>query len=296
MSKNITAGFKAHLGQEVTTLACCWKLSLRDGTVYGYTNLDVDLFFQSVLYSASSGSIDTNISSSLDMTASTIESYGLLDNVTITEEDLLAGRFDGAQIELFLVNYMNLTQGKMMLMTGEIGRITIENGKFTAQIEDLMTYLDHTILEVYSYHCRVKTFADERCKLNIADYTFVGNHVTEVIGENMFETDIDMDNKMFTYGHLVWTTGANVGLTSDVKTYENDRASSPAYNGVMTLFQNAPYAVQVGDTFTAVAGCDRTPETCKARGNFVNYRGEPFIKGIDKLYSYYPTNPEGIQD
>ena len=48
------------------------------------------------------------------------------------------------------------------------------------------------------------------------------------------------------------------------------------------LFHLEPY--MLGDTYTIVAGCDKTAATCKARyANLVNFRGEPFIPGTDAI-------------
>jgi len=38
--KSITPQLQNHLEQEVTTLTTCWRLTRRDGTVLGFTELD----------------------------------------------------------------------------------------------------------------------------------------------------------------------------------------------------------------------------------------------------------------
>ena len=46
-----------------------------------------------------------------------------------------------------------------------------------------------------------------------------------------------------------------------------------------------PYTVQVGDGVTAIAGCDKTSETCKDKfSNLINFRGFPTIPGMDQLF------------
>ncbi len=79
----------------------------------------------------------------------------------------------------------------------------------------------------------------------------------------------------FTYGLVTWLTGQNAGYKMDV------RQSSP---GSITLALPMTYPIAVGDTFTIVAGCDKTTSTCRQRfGNFVNFRGEPYIPGTDAV-------------
>ena len=46
----------------------------------------------------------------------------------------------------------------------------------------------------------------------------------------------------------------------------------------------------VGDTFNAIAGCDKTISTCIAKfNNAVNFRGEPYVPGMDKMLATAAT-------
>jgi hypothetical protein len=86
---------------------------------------------------------------------------------------------------------------------------------------------------------------------------------------------INYQQGYFTYGVVSWLTGQNAGYKMDV------RQSSP---GSITLALPMTYPIAVGDTYSIVAGCDKTASTCRQRfGNFVNFRGEPFIPGTDAI-------------
>ncbi len=79
----------------------------------------------------------------------------------------------------------------------------------------------------------------------------------------------------FSYGLLTWLTGANAGYKMDVRT---------SSVGSITLALPMPNPIAVGDTYSVVAGCDKTAATCKGRfNNFINFRGEPFIPGTDAI-------------
>jgi uncharacterized phage protein (TIGR02218 family) len=42
--------------------------------------------------------------------------------------------------------------------------------------------------------------------------------------------------------------------------------------------------IQAGDTFNAIAGCDKTKQTCIGKfSNIINFRGEPDVPGMDKM-------------
>jgi uncharacterized phage protein (TIGR02218 family) len=45
-----------------------------------------------------------------------------------------------------------------------------------------------------------------------------------------------------------------------------------------------PFAVEEGDSYSLQAGCDKTLPTCITRfNNALNFRGEPFVPGTDKM-------------
>ncbi len=57
-------------------------------------------------------------------------------------------------------------------------------------------------------------------------------------------------------------------------------------NSMITLVLPMGSSVQVGDTFTIVAGCDKSRETCASKfNNILNFRGFPDVPGVDKLLS-----------
>jgi uncharacterized phage protein (TIGR02218 family) len=80
-----------------------------------------------------------------------------------------------------------------------------------------------------------------------------------------------------TGGRLTWTSGANAGLSVEIKVH---RAIGGADE--FDLWQRAPQAIAVGDAFTAAAGCDKTHATCRAKfANVENFRGFPHMPGND---------------
>ncbi|MFP3554245.1 DUF2163 domain-containing protein [Paraburkholderia sp. SIMBA_049] len=81
----------------------------------------------------------------------------------------------------------------------------------------------------------------------------------------------------FAFGVVKWLTGLNAGASSEVKAF------AP---GVVTLAMQPVFPVQVGDTYSIIAGCDKQPGTCGGRwNNIIHFRGEPFIPGVDTMMS-----------
>ena len=82
----------------------------------------------------------------------------------------------------------------------------------------------------------------------------------------------------FDQGLITWTGGANSGYQMEVKTSTG--------SGVMTLYAAMPNPTVIGDTYSLIAGCDKTLTTCKAKfNNVANFRGFPHIPGTDRLLS-----------
>ena len=80
-----------------------------------------------------------------------------------------------------------------------------------------------------------------------------------------------------TAGKLTWISGDNTGLSVEIKVHR-------AINGTdeFDLWQRAPQAIKIGDTFRVMAGCDKTHATCRAKfKNTVNFRGFPHMPGND---------------
>lgn len=79
----------------------------------------------------------------------------------------------------------------------------------------------------------------------------------------------------FAYGKVKWLTGANAGYSMEVRSF------AP---GAVTIVLPMEYPIAIGDTYTITAGCDKQFGTCKNRwNNVVNFRGEPYIPGIDTV-------------
>lgn len=89
----------------------------------------------------------------------------------------------------------------------------------------------------------------------------------------------------FNDGFVTWTSGANEGRSTPVKTWV-------ASGATFTFWLPTPYPIQVGDTYTAVAGCDKELTTCRDKfGNVINFGGFPTIPGRNETLSYGPPGP-----
>jgi uncharacterized phage protein (TIGR02218 family) len=272
--KTLPPGLDAHVAGEVTTLAFCWKLTRRDGTVLGFTDHDRDIVVDAVTYRAASGMSPSAISASADLRVDELDIEGILSSEAIAEDDVLRGLYDYAELSLYLVNYQQPEEGALLLRTGWMGEITLRDGQFVAELRGLTQALQQTIGDIYSAGCRAR-FGDARCGKNKTTFTVSGT-VDAVHGLHGFSDAARTEaSGHFALGSVIFTSGVNEGLEMEVKAFAGGRFefSLPIYS---------PPAI--GDSYDAVAGCDKAFETCVVRfNNALNFRGEPHVPGTDKI-------------
>lgn len=261
-----------HQAGGTTTLAYCWKITRLDGQVFGFTSVDIDLPFAGQLYQAATGFTPSAMAQNADLSVANLEVTGMLDSASITESDLLAGRWDGAAVEIFEVNYLNLTMGRMILRTGTLGNVSSGRVAFHAELRGLTQQLQQPVGAVYQAACDA-TFGDARCGLNAVALQVTGA-VSGVTSRRVFATALAQVADYFGAGFILWNTGLSAGLKMEVRDFAG---------GAFTLVQQMPFDIAVGDTFTATPGCrHRRTEDCGAKwNNVINFRGFPDLPQND---------------
>ncbi|MBX6321728.1 MAG: DUF2163 domain-containing protein [Rhodospirillaceae bacterium] len=163
--KSVSTALAQHLSGPVTTLACLWRLTRRDGTVLGFTDHDQDVVVDGFTYLASAGYDRSTIASSAGLAVDNLEIQGIIDHDLIREQDLRAGLWDHAEVEVFLVNWADPSQGLVRLRRGRLGEVVATTGGlFRVELRGLTQALSQTIGEVYTATCRAD-LGDARCRL-----------------------------------------------------------------------------------------------------------------------------------
>lgn len=166
--KSISSGLKAHLAGGVTTLAVCWLIVRADGTQFAYTTLDANLTVGGVTYSSTHGFSRTAITTGSTGEVDDLEVLGYFSDDGITRVDLINGLFDYASIELFLVNWADLTQGILRLRRGWLGEcVSNPDGSFHTELRGLAFALTQEFGNVYLPFCRAD-LGDAKCRVPIA--------------------------------------------------------------------------------------------------------------------------------
>jgi len=279
--KTFDPSLAAHLQQERTTLAHCYRLTRRDGVRFGFTSHDRDLSIAGLTYKAGDGLTATTLESTGDLRANNQDIQVILSDNRLTEADILAGLYDYASLDVFLVNWQSppavlSPQTVVWLQTARFGEIEVKGGQFVAETWGLSHALEHQIPALVSPTCRAARLGDSACKVSLALYTFFYVVGTVINLRTFTHTDAVQATDFFRYGTLRFTSGPLNGRECTVKDY-ND--------GTFTLIEDAP-GLAAGQTFQAIRGCDRLFATCRdVFQNVVNFRGEPphLLPGVDKL-------------
>ncbi|MFW0776986.1 MAG: DUF2163 domain-containing protein [Rickettsiales bacterium] len=277
--KQISTSLEAHISGEVTTLATCWKLKRRDNVIMGFTNHDKDILFDGVVYRADTGFTPTVVENTSAASVDNLDIEGMISASSITEADILAGLYDFAEIEIFLLNYNDTSQGALKLRRGWLGEVSLHKQQFVAEVRGLTQRLSQTIGELYSPSCRA-TLGDHRCKVVLSGHTVTGSVTSVGSTQEFFDTARTEESGLFTFGLITFTSGANNGLSMEIKEYYYNVSSG----GRIILALPVPYSIDSGDTYSLSKGCDKTITTCFERfDNVVNFRGEPNVPGIDRM-------------
>jgi uncharacterized phage protein (TIGR02218 family) len=228
------------------------------------------------IYSPAEGLSTSAIRTSETTGVDNFDARGVITDDRITDTDLLAGKYDNAKVRLFMVNYKDLTQGSLILLSGYIGEINFSDGMFNAEVRSLFQKLGQQIGQVTSATCRVKRFGDFRCK---KDLTALSNArvVATVTSTTVIRFASDSNaTDYYSDGELEMRDGPNRGEWREIKSHVLSGGQA-----VITLHLPFPFAISPGEHGVLTAGCNRSLDACITFDNVVNFRGEPYLPGTD---------------
>ena len=280
----VSTGFQAHLSEGVTTVARLWKVTRRDGVVYGFTDHDLDVQMDGLVYKADTGMTAHALSQTTGLSVDNTEALGVLSTDAISEKDIRAGRYDGAEVEAWLVNWRDASQ-RFLRFRGKVGELAREAGGFRAELNGLSEAMNQPQGRAYQSPCSA-VLGDEKCRFDL-DQTGYSVELDLVSNEDetvfRFEDMALYPNDWFVRGRFTVLSGEAEGLSGIIK---NDTTGEDGARTI-ELWEALRADMQSGDRVRLEAGCDKLPSTCRKKfNNFLNFRGFPDIPGEDWLMSY----------
>ncbi len=264
----------AILAQELCAFAFCWRLERRDGVTIGLTSHDRALRVEGLDYAPAPGITPSAILRGGDPRAELTEVAGALSSAALSEVDLDAGRWDGARAALHLTEWTAPGVLWLELARGTLGSVAKSGQGYSVALKGLGALLGAAAAPATSPTCRAR-LGDADCTVDLRPRQVVAPLV-EAEGERVrFE---GLGAGLYGFGTVRWLTGPCAGIGQMIVDQDGDD---------LFLAEPPPLAVAPGMRALVTQGCDKRLATCAGRfGNAVNFRGEPFLPGIDLLTRY----------
>lgn len=280
---DISPAFQEILDTGATHLSRCWKIIRSDGFELGFTDHDQNLFFDETEFVASTGMSASSIEASTGLSVDNSQAIGALSAESLKDEDILAGRYDGAEVLQWLVDWQDI-ENRVLLFRGSLGEMRQSNGAFEVELRGLSEKMNRALGRAFVKTCD-RELGDGKCgfDLDTPGFSYTGA-VLDVNSNASFVPD-DLSafaQGWFSHGEVSWLDGANAGLRSLVK-------QDVTLDGVrrLELWEETPFAISAGYQYRVVAGCDKRSATCRNKfSNFLNFRGFPHMPGDDWVTAY----------
>lgn len=280
--KAISTELLAHKRLTATTLCFLLRIRCKDGTNYGFTDIDLDLTYDDgdgpLVYSAKHGFTPSSVESEDKLAVNNGDLYGMFGDLVgdITPEEIRAGKMDFAQVYIYQVNYEDLSMGHEWMGRGSIGEGTVNNGQFTFEYRSLSQPTKQTVCEAYSLTCRAQ-YGDARCGKELV---WVNGTVTSLGADptTIFTaSDVSGGTGYYDPGVIKFTSGKNANKQIEVDSFTS--------GGQIRLLFPVYYPLEIGDTFQIRIDCNKRADTtgCKDPRRWgspewrLHFRGEPTI-------------------
>lgn len=274
--KQISDAFAARLVADDTTLCACWRFVRADGAVFGATDHDVELVLEGVSYIPSAGIGGVTFESSSGLAPGRATANGALSLDFISEDDLDAGLWDGARVDVWNVDW-RATEHRIAVWSGRLSEVSRRGRAFTAELVSLKADLETSIGRVYARKCDADV-GDARCGVGIEALGFRGDGVVvDVLAPGAFRAAglEGFDPGWFEDGALAWQSGANSGMSVRVLRHTSVEIG---------LSETPRFAIEPGHTFRVSAGCNKTFAMCGQKfANRISFRGFPHMPGADAV-------------
>lgn len=279
----MNAGLAAHLATGLTTVCQCWQVIRRDGVSYGFTDHDQTLTFGGQTFRADSGLTAHTLMQGTGLAVDNTEAMGILSSASITDADIEAGRFDGAEVSVWLVNWRDVG-ARTLRFRGTMGEIRRGAGAFHAELRGLTEGLNQPQGRVYQRGCSA-VLGDAACRFALDTPGYAALRDAQEVRDAQvftFAALAGFQPRWFERGRLSVLSGDGAGLYGIIK---HDQ-TGPDGRRVIELWEPIRATVARGDALRLDPGCDRRAETCRTKfNNMVNFQGFPFIPGEDWLIS-----------
>lgn len=265
--------------------ADCYTLTLPSGQVLRWSGSDVAVSFGGNTFGLGPGITRNRLRWVVGVEVSTLD-LTLTDNVgtLIAGQGLMAfvrsrGLY-GARVVLeraFWAFGDTAPRGALVWFAGSVADCKVD--RYGAQVtvnSDLERLNVMVPRDVYQPGC-LNTLYDSLCGVQRANFTMAGQATggTGALCLAFAHSRPEVPAGYCDLGVITMTSGANAGRSRTVKQHTT---------GQIVVLQPWGFPVQAGDTFTVLAGCDKSQAACATKfGNLARFRGMPYIPQADTV-------------
>ena len=274
-----------------TQWAQTWTITRTDGQVFGFTSLDRPLTFRGVVHTPCNSLTASATEQSTTIGANgSMELLGIISDAGISEQELYNGLFDFAKFEIWMVPWLNHGgETPFRLMAGTTGTMSHGIEGFSFEVLTASANLrQRGLMESFTASCRYGfgSTLDARCPVNLASITVTGSATSTAVpsASNTATRRVLIDSSRaeaaghFDLGIVTFTSGANAGASSEIKRFEA---------GVFVLWSPLLFPIEVGDTYSATPGCNKSPsDHMRFNADMIDYGGFPDVPGSDSINQF----------
>ena len=189
----------------MSKLATCWKITRSDDEVFSFTDHDKDIIIDAVTYLAAVGYKPSAIEHNNNGSTQNMEVLGVIHFSGIDQGDLRNGLFDYARVDCFHADWETLNRTDN-LASGWLGRVSIADGQFNAELRSMAHKLHNNIGDQYTPQCRAN-LGDSECGFSLVPVAFT---VTTGNNNRIFtDTGLTQALDYFKNGFVTFTSGNN---------------------------------------------------------------------------------------
>jgi uncharacterized phage protein (TIGR02218 family) len=272
--KSIPIALQDDYNEDATTLCLITRILTKDGDLYGFTNLDVDIEYDpsvvdpegtgdnwgSAVHRSDNGFTPSRIQASADLAVDNAELSGLVQDTGITEAQIRAGLFDYAKVRVYQINYMDTSKGHELVQSGTAGETRFSANGWKTEFRSLTQQLKQPISPGYSITCRARFGSkvigtddgsfEEAHPCGMA-FTWVTGTITS-LGSNarriFSDSALTQATGFFSPGVVEILDGPNAGAQMEVDDFTAD---------AFTLALQLPYALTVGTAYRVRQDCSK---------------------------------------
>ncbi len=293
MPRTDNDAFKSHLAETITTTAHCLKITLTDERVIAVPQHDMAITIGGVVCEADGGYTPSTVNVTMGLSTDNGEATSAIDIGVFTESELVGGVLNNAEVEVTLVNWADPTE-YYVIMSGVLGQVERTSSSFKIELRSKKDQLRRNTGRVYTQMCDAM-LGDTRCAKDVSTSQFraTGVAVSAVTDNLVVVVDSALSafvDRWFANGLLTFTSGAVDGQSFAIRS-----DSKMGGQHILELWQPPLTVIEVGDTFTVTAGCDKTLSDCRLKfANTINFRGFPYIPTSSRINSYIVRNLEDL--